>query len=202
MGPAGEREPIATTGRFRGEECGRRGAGCGRPFRDTPGMRAGDQGCAEHLVPVTKKQLRSIDNDARSIVVDWPRTSDTTHANQVVTTVSELIRAARSFGVLVARGARTGDRWVAKIRAITVTTYTARWTIGRMAAGTGMVLKPEPMSKAVDGAAARLPAGRRGCICRRRACHSAGAARNFEAARARARGGAIRGTRRGVIESG
>jgi 16S rRNA processing protein RimM len=42
-------------------------------FVDTPGnVVMVIKGVREHLVPVTAQHLRSIDKDARSIVVDWP----------------------------------------------------------------------------------------------------------------------------------
>jgi len=42
-------------------------------FIDTPGNTVMViQGEREHLVPVTREHLRSVDKDARSLVVDWP----------------------------------------------------------------------------------------------------------------------------------
>ena len=42
-------------------------------FVDTPGNTVMViQGEREHLVPVTREHLRSVDKDARSLVVDWP----------------------------------------------------------------------------------------------------------------------------------
>ena len=42
-------------------------------FIDTPGNAVMViKGAREHLVPVTAQHLRSVDKDARSVVVDWP----------------------------------------------------------------------------------------------------------------------------------
>jgi len=42
-------------------------------YIDTPGNTVMViQGEREHLVPVTREHLRSVDKDARSLVVDWP----------------------------------------------------------------------------------------------------------------------------------
>jgi 16S rRNA processing protein RimM len=42
-------------------------------FVDTPGNAVMViQGEREHLVPVTKQHLRSVDKDARALIVDWP----------------------------------------------------------------------------------------------------------------------------------
>jgi 16S rRNA processing protein RimM len=42
-------------------------------FIDTPGNAVMViKGVKEHLVPVTKQHLRSVDRDARNLIVDWP----------------------------------------------------------------------------------------------------------------------------------
>jgi 16S rRNA processing protein RimM len=74
MGPAGEREHYRDD--LVGFEARNvKGAVLGvvDHFVDTPGNAVMViKGAREHLVPVTKQHLRSIDGDARSIVVDWP----------------------------------------------------------------------------------------------------------------------------------
>jgi tRNA (guanine37-N1)-methyltransferase len=78
---------------------------------------------------------------------------------EVVTLFPELIRAALPFGVL----GRAVERGLVSVGCEDPRTHTSdvhRTVDDRpYGGGPGMVLKPEPMSKAIDAAAARLPAG-------------------------------------------